>query len=131
MIDHLLTHIELFLTGPLRTNDDDVVGFVLTFRSQTLFKTGAKVITACDFSTESDLSALMDSLEVDPGQEVVIDIEARSVTSRAGTVPARVADGARHQLLEGSWDASSVLLEAGDAIDATAARLPYLTGFAG
>ncbi len=80
---------------------------------------------------EPDLAALMDSLEVDPGQEVVIDIEARSVTSRAGTVPARVADGARHQLLEGSWDATSVLLEAGDAIGATAARLPYLAGFAG
>ncbi len=80
---------------------------------------------------EPDLAALMDSLEVDPGQEVVIDIEARTVTSRAGTVPARVADGARHQLLEGSWDATSVLLEAGDAIDATAARLPYLAGFAG
>ncbi len=78
---------------------------------------------------EPDLAALMDSLEVEPGQEVAIDLEARTVTSRAGTVPAVVAEAVRHQLLEGSWNATSLLLEAGDAIEATAARLPYTAGF--
>ncbi len=38
-------------------------------------------------------------------------------------------DGARRQLLEGNWDATAVLLEARDAIQATAARLPYVGGF--
>ena len=36
----------------------------------------------------------------------------------------------RRQLLEGTWDATAVLLAAGDAIDATAARLPYVGGYA-
>ena len=62
----------------------------------------------------SDLTALMDSVELDPGQEVVIDLEARTVTSRAGTMAAGIRDGTRQQLLEGSWNATSVLLEAGD-----------------
>ena len=78
---------------------------------------------------EPDLAALMDSLDVEPGQEVAIDLEARTVTSRAGTVPAVVAEGARRQLLEGSWNSASQMLEAGDAIEATAARLPYTRGF--
>jgi 3-isopropylmalate/(R)-2-methylmalate dehydratase small subunit len=77
----------------------------------------------------ADLAALMDSVELDPGQEVVIDLEARTVTSRAGTMAAGIRDGTRQQLLEGTWNATSVLLEAGDAIERAAARLPYLGGF--
>ena len=78
----------------------------------------------------TELAALMDSVELDPGQDVVIDLEARTVTSRAGTVVAGIRDGTRQQLLEGSWNATSVLLEAGGAIEAAAERLPYLDGFA-
>jgi hypothetical protein len=31
--------------------------------------------------------------------------------------------------LHGTWDSTAVLLDAGDAIDATARRLPYLHGY--
>ncbi len=78
---------------------------------------------------ESDLAALADSVELDPGQEVVIDLQARTVTSRAGTMPAGMPDGMRRQLLDGGWNATTALLEAGEAIEATAARLPYVSGF--
>ena len=77
----------------------------------------------------AELAALMDSVELDPSQEVVIDLAARTVTSRAGTMAAGIRDGTRQQLLEGSWNATSVLLEAGDAIERAAERLPYLAGF--
>ncbi len=77
----------------------------------------------------ADLATLMDTVELDPGQDLVIDLEARTVTSRAGTMAAGIRDGTRQQLLEGSWNATSVLLEAGGAIEAAAERLPYLGGF--
>jgi 3-isopropylmalate/(R)-2-methylmalate dehydratase small subunit len=77
-----------------------------------------------------DLAALMDSVTLDPEQAVVLDLRARSVTSRAGTVAAKIPDGVRRQLLEGSWNATQVLLDAGDAIEATSARIPYLHDFA-
>jgi 3-isopropylmalate/(R)-2-methylmalate dehydratase small subunit len=76
-----------------------------------------------------DLAALMDSVTLDPEQQVVIDLETRTVISRAGTVAANISDGVRLQLLEGSWNATHVLLDAGDAIEAAAARIPYLAGF--
>jgi len=79
----------------------------------------------------TDLSALMDSVTLDPDQQVVVDVEARTVTSRAGTMAAKIPDGVREQLLEDRWNATAVLLEAGDAIEATAAKIPYLSGFAG
>jgi len=59
----------------------------------------------------------------------VIDLEGRTVTSRAGRVNAGIRSGTRQQLLEGTWNATSVLLGAGDAIERTAERLPYLHGF--
>jgi 3-isopropylmalate/(R)-2-methylmalate dehydratase small subunit len=85
----------------------------------------------CVTLPDDDLGALMESVELDPSQEVVVDLVARTVTSRAGTARLSIPDGAHQQLVGGSWDATSALLEAGDAIEATAARLPYLNGFVG
>ena len=75
-----------------------------------------------------DLAAVMDAVEVDPEQQLQVDVRARSVTCRAGTFEGDIPDGAREQLLEGSWNATAVLLEAGDAIERCAAALPYVAG---
>ncbi len=85
---------------------------------------------ACVALARGDLAALMDAVELDPAQQVVVDIAARTVTSRAGIASAEIDDGTRQQLLEGTWNATAVLLEAGQAIEATAKSLPYMTGFA-
>jgi len=77
-----------------------------------------------------DLSKLMDAVDLDPAQEVVVDVAGRRVTCRAGAFAAGVPEGTWRQLVEGSWNNTAVLLEAGAAIEATAARLPYLQGFA-
>jgi 3-isopropylmalate/(R)-2-methylmalate dehydratase small subunit len=77
----------------------------------------------------ADLAALMDAVQLDPAQQVAIDLDRQTVTSRAGTMAARIPDGARRQLLDGTWNATTVLLEAGSEIEATAARLPYLNDF--
>jgi 3-isopropylmalate/(R)-2-methylmalate dehydratase small subunit len=78
---------------------------------------------------ERDLAALMDSVELDPAQQVAIDLAARTVTSRAGVMPATIRDGTRKALLEGGWNATAVLTLAGDAIERTARTIPYVSGF--
>jgi 3-isopropylmalate/(R)-2-methylmalate dehydratase small subunit len=77
-----------------------------------------------------DLAALMEAVELDPEQEVAVDLEAMAVTCRRGRFAASMPEGARRQLLEGSWNATAVLLDGGDAIERTAATLPYFEGFA-
>ena len=77
-----------------------------------------------------DLAKLMDAVDLDPAQEVVVDVAGRRVSCRAGTFGAGVPEGTWRQLIEGSWNNTAVLLEAGAAIEATAARLPYLQDFA-
>ena len=78
-----------------------------------------------------DLLALMNAVEARPEQTVEVDLEARTVVCDTGRFAAILPDGTRKQLLEGSWNAAAVLLEAGDAIEATASRLPYVSGFGG
>ena len=83
----------------------------------------------CVMLDEADLAKLMDSVELDPSQEVAIDIEAQTVTSRAGVAAATIPPGTRKQFLEGIWDATALLLDANEKIDATAQRLPYVAGY--
>ena len=78
---------------------------------------------------EADLAALMDSVELDPSQQVTVDLEARTVTSRAGTAQATIPPGTRTQFLEGTWDATALLLDANEAIEQTGERLPYVAGY--
>ncbi len=84
----------------------------------------------CVTLAEADLHALMDSVEANPEQELAVDLASRSVRCRAGSFPAGIPDGIRDQLREGSWSATAVLLEAGDAIEQRASSLPYIRRFA-
>ncbi|MDJ0852808.1 MAG: 3-isopropylmalate dehydratase small subunit [Myxococcota bacterium] len=84
----------------------------------------------CATLSGDDLAALMESIELDPTQELVLDLQSSTVTSRAGSMSVGIPAGVREQLLTGSWDATSVLLDAGDSIESTAAALPYVSGFA-
>jgi len=78
-----------------------------------------------------DLDALMNAVAARPEQTVTVDVRARTVTCDVGTFDATLPDGTREQLLEGSWNATAVLLDAGDAIEDAARALPYVSGWAG
>jgi 3-isopropylmalate/(R)-2-methylmalate dehydratase small subunit len=84
---------------------------------------------ACVTLRRDDLAELMNAVTLDPERTVEVDIEAREVRHRGRVFAAEIPDGSRKQLLEGTWNATSVLLDAGDAIEATAERLPYTRGF--
>jgi 3-isopropylmalate/(R)-2-methylmalate dehydratase small subunit len=83
----------------------------------------------CVALAADDLAALMDSIALDSEQTVEVDLEAGQVRHRGASYAAAIPDGSRKQLLEGSWNATAVLLGAGDEIEATAQRLPYMRGF--
>jgi len=85
-------------------------------------------IPALTASAEA-VAALMDAVELDPEASVHLDLQALTVTSRAGTAPVALPASARNALLEGTWDAMRLLLSAEDEIRGTAARLPYVAGF--
>jgi len=65
----------------------------------------------------------------DPKQPVTVDVEKQEVRVGERVIKGAIPDGARNQLVSGAWNPTGVLLEAGDAIEATAKRLPYVSGF--
>jgi 3-isopropylmalate/(R)-2-methylmalate dehydratase small subunit len=83
----------------------------------------------CVVLAPGDLDALMNAVEARPAQKLTVDVAARTVTCDVGAFAAQIPDGTRVQLLEGSWNATAVLLDAGDAIEAAAQRLPYVSEF--
>ena len=72
---------------------------------------------------------LLREVEKHPREALDVDVERQEVRFRGRTIRARIPDGARHQLVSGSWNAMGMLLDAGEAIERTARALPYVSGF--
>ena len=83
----------------------------------------------CLTASMDDILWLQRAIGRDPGGAV----RSTSRVARCGLaiarIPVQIPDGPYHQLVSGTWNAMTVLLEAGDAIEATARRLPYIKGF--
>lgn len=85
----------------------------------------------CVTASAADVAALMAAVEEDPAHDLVVDLGALTATYRGRVFPVSLPASARTRLMDGSWDATRILLEALDQVRATAARLPYVRGFAG
>ena len=83
----------------------------------------------CAIASEADVGRLMRAVEEDPAHDLVIDLEKLTATFRDLEIPIRMPDGARQQLLKGTWDATRTLLDAADRVRATAEHLPYIRAF--
>ena len=83
----------------------------------------------CVTLARADLEALMNGVELDPAQEVALDLEARTVRARAGVWNCALREDARRALTGGAWNATAVLREAHEQVRATAHALPYTSNF--
>jgi 3-isopropylmalate/(R)-2-methylmalate dehydratase small subunit len=83
----------------------------------------------CLAASMNDIAWLQREIGKNPGHPVEVDVAGQVVRFRDRTIPARIPEGAHHQLVSGTWNTTSVLLEAGAAIEATANRLPYVRGY--
>jgi len=83
----------------------------------------------CVTLAPDDVVWLMETVARNPEHEIVLHVEDRVVQVGDRAIPAKIADGHRHQLLTGTWNATGALLEAGEAIDRVAKHLPYIAGY--
>jgi 3-isopropylmalate/(R)-2-methylmalate dehydratase small subunit len=83
----------------------------------------------CLRASQEDLEWLQREIGRSPQSSVTADIEKQEVRLGDRVIKATIPDGARNQLVNGTWDSTAVLLEAGAAIEGTAGRLPYVKGF--
>ena len=80
----------------------------------------------CVEATAESLRTLVAAIQSDPDAELTIDVENETVTVGGEVHQVVVRSTAKHALAAGRWDPIAELLEADEAIAATAARLPYL-----
>lgn len=114
---------------------------------QAIFRWGVRAIVAVSYSeifygntvamgmpcvhvSVADADAIQSIVEADPKAEVVVDIEANTVTAGGKIFSANVPEGPRKQFLTGGWDATSELLKDFEDIRAVAKKLPYVNSFA-
>ena len=83
----------------------------------------------CITLSDANAEALRESVELDPEQPLTIDVATQTVTYRGGQLQGAIPDGTRDRLVKGHWDATSLLLDAAEAIDRTAENLAYVRGY--
>lgn len=83
----------------------------------------------CVTLPSEEIETLRESIELDAEQAISIDVAEATVSSKAGRMQGDIPPGTKEQLLKGRWNSTSVLLEAGNAIEETAARIPYVNGY--
>lgn len=76
-----------------------------------------------------DLAWLMESVAKHPEREFLLDVEKQQVEVGERIIRATLPEDHRNQLLTGTWNATLLLLEAGEAIEKVGASLPYITGY--
>ena len=75
------------------------------------------------------ITALMERVEREPTLTVTLDLVARRITAGDLGFDIAIAEGARQQLVEGSWDTTGELVEGREQVATVAATLPYFGGW--
>jgi 3-isopropylmalate/(R)-2-methylmalate dehydratase small subunit len=83
----------------------------------------------CATARRTDLDAVRAAAEARP--QAVFTLDLRDGTIRGGelAIAIDVPAASREALLSGEWDATALLLDRPEEVDAARARLPYLNGF--
>ena len=98
--------------------------------SEIFFGNALALGIPCVRVTSEHAAQLMAAVEDSAETLFVVDLEAMTVSAGSLTVPIELPASARDALITGRWDATALLREGEDEVRATAARLPYLSGFA-
>ena len=114
---------------------------------QALLRWGIKAIVAVSFAeifagnsvmiglpcvtvAADQIEPLIALCESTPLTEFELDLSAQTLSGAGRTVAIDMPDSARSSLLSGSWDATALLLADYEQVQKTAARLPYISGWA-
>jgi 3-isopropylmalate/(R)-2-methylmalate dehydratase small subunit len=97
--------------------------------SEIFFGNSVALGMPCPTATADAIETLMDLVERDPATTITVDLESMQVSAAGRSFPVSLPSAARDAFLNGSWDATGLLLENFDEIRAVAARLRYVSGW--
>ncbi|GAB4371847.1 MAG: 3-isopropylmalate dehydratase small subunit [Elainellaceae cyanobacterium] len=81
----------------------------------------------CVVANPTDIQALQTWIAANPQAEVTVDLEAMQMQFGDRAIAIRIGEGSRNMFVTGTWDACGQLVAQASQIQATAAKLPYLS----
>jgi 3-isopropylmalate/(R)-2-methylmalate dehydratase small subunit len=97
--------------------------------SEIFFGNAAIIGLPCVKASPDDVRTLMDQIERNPKTTLTLDLPASLVEADGFCCVVSLPKKVRDALVSGAWDTTGLLLDRYEEVDATAARLPYVTGF--
>lgn len=97
--------------------------------SEIFFGNSVALGMPCVTADAAAVSALMQLVEQDPATRVAVDLAEMRVAAGHANHPIELPPGARESFLEGTWDATGLLLDRFEDVEAVARRLPYVSGW--
>ena len=97
--------------------------------SEIFFGNSVALGLPCLSASHADMERLMALVEGAPATVLSLDIAAERISADGVAAVVTLPPAARESFLEGTWDATGMLLDRFEEVEAVAARLPYVTGF--
>jgi 3-isopropylmalate/(R)-2-methylmalate dehydratase small subunit len=98
--------------------------------SEIFFGNAVALGMPCATAATAAIEALMALAERDPAIEMTVDLSSMRASAGDEACEIVLPPAVRDAFLDGSWDATGLLLENFDEVRGVAARLPYSSGFA-
>jgi 3-isopropylmalate/(R)-2-methylmalate dehydratase small subunit len=97
--------------------------------SEIFFGNSVALGMPCPTASAGSLRALMEIAERNPAAVIVVNLDAMKVTAGDESFEISLPAAAREAFLDGSWDATGLLVDDYDAVRRVAGRLPYVSGW--
>ncbi|MGV3519076.1 3-isopropylmalate dehydratase small subunit [Luteitalea sp.] len=97
--------------------------------SEIFFGNSIAIGLPCVTASADDLEWLQARAEADPTAPATLDLTTTTLQAGDRRIAVSAPASAIEAFVTGAWDATGLLLEDAAAVKATAARLPYVSGF--
>jgi 3-isopropylmalate/(R)-2-methylmalate dehydratase small subunit len=97
--------------------------------SEIFFGNAVALGMPCVTAEAADIERLQRTIEEQPDAPIAIEIDAGRLRCADWEMPIVLPAAARESFLDGSWDATALLLDHFEDVERTAGRLPYVRGW--
>ncbi len=97
--------------------------------SEIFFGNSVALGMPCVTGAREDVERLQRTIDEDPGAKIEIDLAAGELRCGGWQMAVALPPAARESFLDGSWDATGLLLDRYEDVERTMAQLPYLNGW--
>jgi 3-isopropylmalate/(R)-2-methylmalate dehydratase small subunit len=97
--------------------------------SEIFFGNSVALGLPCVTASSADIERLQRIVEEHPDREMTVDLEALRLRSGDVKMTISLPPAARESFVDGSWDATGLLLDRYEEVEQTIARVPYVKGW--